>query len=204
MNLPFRYVLSGQTRPLRCTSSQPAFGSEATPPGPSDSVLSRVQAKSFLAHRHSLTPQLLMTERRSWGHTGQQNDFGEPNQHDLYSQCGGDSEKTAPGEDTQLSIVGNLGIILEPSCQGRGEIHRTGIMQVEQLAIRAEHIQLLSQREFYSSLPLAQSLTSFLCNLLVPLYKTPFLVFGFCLISHIKAHTHQHKFRKKYSKCIYF
>lgn len=82
-----------------------------------------------------------MTERRSWGHTGQRNDFGEPNQHGVYSQRGGDSEKTAPGEDTPLSIVGNLGMISEPSCRGgRGESHRTGIVQVERLAVRAEHI----------------------------------------------------------------
>lgn len=82
-----------------------------------------------------------MTERRSWGHTGQRNDFGEQNQHGLYSQRNGDSEKMAPGEDTQLSIVGNLGIILASSCRGRwGESHRTGIVQVEQLAVRAEYI----------------------------------------------------------------
>lgn len=54
--------------------SEPARGSEATPTDPSDSFLSRVWAKSFLVQRRSFTPELLMAERISWGHTGQQRD----------------------------------------------------------------------------------------------------------------------------------
>lgn len=101
MNLPLRYVLTALDSVPELHCLQPASDSEATPRDPSDSFDSRGPAKSLLAHPHAFRPQLSVTTRMRWGHTGQNR-----NQYGLWPHGApsavGDIRENGLGKETQL------------------------------------------------------------------------------------------------------